>query len=103
MSWHLLTRPEVPSDINQGAQWYDEREPGTRLRAEFAREVWQTIDRLRTDALLYRVRDAKLQVRWVIPPRFPYRIIYAIKGDTVVILAVIHTAKRDREWKRRVR
>ncbi len=95
MSWHLVTRPEVESDIDEGAQWYEKREPGIGLGKEFAREVWRTIDQLLHNPLLYRVRDPKLQVRWVVSPRFPYRIVYVVKNDWIVIL--------DREWKKRAK
>ena len=103
MSWCLVTRPEVQSDVDEGAEYYDEREPDTGLGAEFAREIWRTIDRLLTNPLLYRVRDARLHVRWVIPPRFPYRIVYVIKDESVIVLGVIHASKRDRAWKQRAR
>jgi hypothetical protein len=52
--------------------------------------------------LLARIRDVRRSVRWVFPRRFPYRIIYRIEGDVVLIIAVIHAAQHDRRWKQRV-
>ena len=100
MSWQLLTRPQVEADIDQGADWYDERESG--LGAEFAREVWSTIDRIAKNPLLYRVLHSRLLVRWVIPERFPYRIVFTVAGRVVIVVGVIHAKRRDREWKNRL-
>jgi hypothetical protein len=60
------------------------------------------MSRLPRNPLLYRVRHRRKQVRWAYPRRFPYRIIFRVIGDTVVVYAVIHAARHDRRWKERV-
>ena len=51
---------------------------------------------------LFRVRYRRKLVRWTYPPRFPYRIVFGVFGDEVVIYAVIHACRHDRNWKRRI-
>jgi hypothetical protein len=51
---------------------------------------------------LYRIRQYRRQVRWAYPGRFPYRIIFRVVGDTVVVYAVLHAAREDQYWKRRL-
>ena len=43
-------------------------------------------------------------IRWRYPDRFPYRVIYEVDEEQkiVVIAAVLHAARHDRHWKRRI-
>ncbi|MBI3461482.1 MAG: type II toxin-antitoxin system RelE/ParE family toxin [Planctomycetes bacterium] len=34
-------------------------------------------------------------------PRFPYRIIYEVRSDEIVILAIAHNRRRPGYWSRR--
>jgi plasmid stabilization system protein ParE len=74
----------------------------TGLGTEFASEVIGAIDGLAEHALLFRVRYRRKNVRWIYPRRFPYRICYYVEGQTAHVFAVVHAARYDREWKRRV-
>jgi plasmid stabilization system protein ParE len=64
-------------------------------------EVNGTIDSLTEQALLFRVRYRRKNVRWAFPRRFPYRICYYVEAQTVHVFAVVHAARHDREWRRR--
>lgn len=101
MSWQLDIRPAALADIEREAAWYEERQQ--RLGAAFAKTVRRAIAGLADNPLIYRLRNRRLRVRWFIPPRFPYRIVYRVDGNLVTVLAVIHGARRDREWRKRVR
>jgi len=39
-----------------------------------------------------------------LPDRFPYRVIYEVAEpeQTVIVAAVLHAARHDREWQRRI-
>ena len=41
---------------------------------------------------------------WRYPERFPYRVVYEVDeaGQTVKVAAVLHAARHDRHWKKRV-
>jgi plasmid stabilization system protein ParE len=100
VNYRLVVRPEVDADLREAESWYDQQRGG--LGAEFQQAVRAAISRLPHSPLLYRVRHRRLQVRWTLPHRFPYRIIYRVMGDMVVIYAVLHAARRDRHWQQRV-
>jgi len=100
MSYRLEVRPQVWNDIIAASEWYDSRKAG--LGAKFARAVRDKMEDIQKQPLLARIRDSRRSVRWVFPRRFPYRIIYRIKGDAVLIIAVIHAAQYERRWKERV-
>src|ERR1043166_2269054 len=100
VKYRLVLRPEVESDLLEAEQYYETREPG--LGKDLVRAVRELLRRLPRNALLYRVRHKRKQVRWAYPRRFPHRVIFRIEEDTIVIYAVLHAARHDRHWKRRV-
>lgn len=99
MNYRLDLRPQVSADIASAADWYDAQQPG--LGAQFVHAIRDRIDQLLQDPLRSRIRDRARRARWVLPPRFPYRIIYRVTGDVVLVIAVIHAARHERNWKKR--
>ena len=100
MTYRLEVRPDVLVDIEYAAQWYEDREPG--LGADFVRDAVLAIDALPSKALLYRIRERRRNVRWMLMNRFPYRIVYRISGDLITVFAVTHSARHDRHWRKRL-
>ena len=100
MTFRLVVRPEVDHDLQIAEEWYEQQQSG--LGHEFLRDVRATIERLLRNPLIYRVRYGPRPVRWAYTRRFPYRIIFHISDDTVIIDTVIHGARHDRRWKKRV-
>ena len=57
MSYQLRVRPQVESDIEAAALWYEERQPG--LGAEFVHEVRQAMTLLTLNPLIYPIRHRR--------------------------------------------
>ncbi len=100
VTYQLDIRPDALADIESTASWYDEQQPG--LGADFVRTVRGAIHTLPANPLIYRVRDWRRNVRWFSSPRFPYRIVYCVREELITVFAVIHSARQDRHWKRRL-
>jgi len=100
VSYQLVVRPEVGADLLEAQAWYEQRQAG--LGKEFLRAVRTAMARLPRNPFLYRVRQRRRQVRWAYPRRFPHRIVFRVVRDSVVIYAVVHAARHDREWRRRL-
>ena len=100
MTWQLDIREEALTDIEAAADWYEEQQPG--LGKDLAHTIRQAINRLTANPLIHRLRERRRNVRWFLPDRFPYRICYRVQGDLITVFAVIHAARHDRHWKRRV-
>jgi plasmid stabilization system protein ParE len=100
VSYRLVVRPEVDDDLIAIEEWYEQQEAG--LGHEFLRAARETIEKLSANPLIHQLRSRRKQVRWAYQHRFPYRIIFRILGDTVVVYAVIHTARHDRSWTSRL-
>ena len=88
------------ADIADAAAWYERRQPG--LGERFTREVAAAINALLPNPLTYRLRNRRLGARWCFPRSFPYRIVYRFHGDVVTVVAVIHAARHDRQWRERL-
>ncbi|MFM2295910.1 MAG: hypothetical protein RLZZ350_2323 [Verrucomicrobiota bacterium] len=102
MSWRVVIRPEVEGDVADAARWYADREPN--LGAEFVEEIILVWDALAENPLLNARRHARKNIRWRYPNRFPYRVVYEVNEveRVVVVAAVIHAARRDRHWQKRI-
>ena len=102
MSYRLDVRPEARWDMIEAATWYNQKRAG--LGGEFSAIVQAAIDSLAENPSLYRIRarHGQLEVRWIFPKRFPYRVAYYVRGNGVTIFAVAHTARDERAWKERL-
>ncbi len=102
MTWKVVARPQVQADVINAADWYDSQRPG--LGEEFIEEILSVFDALRTSPLIHSRQHPFRNIRWRYPKRFPYRVIYEVieSEHSVVIVAVIHAARLDSVWRRRV-
>lgn len=101
MNWRVELRPGVETDVVEAAAWYEARQPG--LGAEFVEEIIRVWDKLAENPLLGCRRHPTKNIHWRYPDRFPYRVIYEVNEleQTVIVAAVLHAARHDREWQRR--
>jgi plasmid stabilization system protein ParE len=45
---------------------------------------------------------SSLGIRRILTHRFPYGVYFSVEGETIVIVAVLSTARDPAEWQRRV-
>lgn len=89
-------------DLEAGVAWYDERWPG--LGAEFATEVFATVDLAMKQPLLVRCVEhpdipEDRQFRKVQLRRFStYGLVYTLVDDIFWIIAVAHERRRPAFW-----
>lgn len=98
MTYLLRLRPEVVKDLEDAADWYDERKLG--LGSEFLRECESAIDRI-----LKRPEQATVApdgIRSVRIHRFPYVIYYRIDFTTVVVFSIMFGGRDDSSWRDRI-
>jgi len=102
MNWRVEIRTDVELDVAEAAAWYEARQTG--LGMEFVEEVIRVWDALAENPLLNCRRHPTRNMRWRYPDRFPYRVIYEVLDaeHTIVVAAVLHAARHDRHWQRRV-
>ena len=100
MTYTLEIRLDALGDIEEAAYWYEKQQSG--LGVDFVRTVMAEIERLPTNPLANRLRGRRRNVRWLRSHRFPYRVDYQTRDQVIIVIAVLHTARHDRHWKRRI-
>ena len=100
MKLRLLT--EAKEELQAGAQWYEDRREG--LGEEFAAAVEATLERIEENNLLYphyEFANPGREIRRALVKRFPYVVVYEVRADELLVLAVAHARQRPAYWKRR--
>lgn len=93
----FLFHPEAEAEFLAAIDWYEERTVG--LGADFAAEVHAAIQRALAMPLAWpKVAD---DIRRVLTSRFPYGILYAARGDRILVLAVMHLRRQPDYWRER--
>lgn len=85
-------------ELRLAVDWYRGRDLDTAIRFQSA--VENAIDRIEADPESHPVEHGRF--RWVRVRRFPYRLIFErLDGETVQVIAVVHSRRRPGYWKRR--
>jgi plasmid stabilization system protein ParE len=100
MSLRLIVRPDAEADILEAALWYEGRELGLGL--EVTAEIHAAVERALENPLAYLLLRKHPHVRRVLARRFPYRIFYIVESDVLVVFAILHAARDERYWQRRL-
>ena len=97
MTRTVRVRPEAERDVETIFYWYEEQRAG--LGREFLDELDVVYARIAKfpfiHAKLYRgLRRARLR-------RFPVRVFYLVSESEILVVAVIHRARRPSVWRSR--
>ena len=89
MSWQVTLRPSAQQDLREARDWYDRRREG--LGNEFLLAVADTMLALEEAPERYSIyyRD----FRRVLTDRFPFKILYRIESQAVIVYRVLHGAR----------
>jgi plasmid stabilization system protein ParE len=97
MTYELLI--PANAELQEAIAYYEGERPG--LGEEFALEVQDAIARILENPLAWTRLSKQIhqcQVR-----RFPYVVIYQIRADLILIVAVKHHRRRPMYWRNRLR
>jgi mRNA-degrading endonuclease RelE of RelBE toxin-antitoxin system len=85
-------------ELAEAIRNYEQERPG--LGAEFYDEVNKTLDRI--EQMPFAWSRLRKDVRVCRTKRFPYGLVYQIRGDEAVIIAVMHLHRRPAYWRNRI-
>lgn len=94
MAFRLKFSSRALREIGEAQEWYELQSPG--LGEEFIAAVELQLKRLEQAPLLYA--EVIPNVRRALLPRFPYGLFYAVRGNLIHIVAVLHDARNPRRW-----
>jgi len=89
--------PFAREELNEAASFYEARVPG--LGAACLDDVDRSIEMMCANPRIGAV--AGRTFRKVLVRRFPYSIIYALRDEELVIVAIAHQRKRPGYWRGR--
>ena len=89
--------PEAEAELVGAIAYYNECQPG--LGQDFAVETYAVIERILAYPKAWPVLEE--DVRRCQTSRFPYGVLYAIDGDLIFILTVMHLHREPEYWKHR--
>jgi toxin ParE1/3/4 len=93
---------EAESEAEEAARWYEGQRDG--LGNEFLDELARGLETIETSphafTRLGSPRSAR-EVRRFVLQRFPFKIIYEVRANEVLVLAVAHARRRPYYWRRR--
>jgi len=94
----IEAEPAVEADVEAAFEWYEGEEPG--LGFEFLEELRAAYHRILDHPFGYQV--LRFGIRRVLTRRFPYAVYFSVEGETIVIVAVVSTARDPAKWQRRI-
>lgn len=90
MSYKLMIRLAAQAEAARIHGWYEARSKG--LGARFADALEESLRSIQQNPNGLQIRKGKF--RHDLVPRFPYRVVYTVDGDTVFVYRIRHTSRR---------
>lgn len=100
---HLPFHLEARAEFLAAADWHERERPGLGL--DFIEHVDRAVDTIAAhpEAWPAIAREGDATLRRFVLPRFPYSVIYAVRGGDLFVLAVAHDKRRPGYWRDRIR
>ena len=95
--YRLEAEAAVEFDIESAFNWYETEEPG--LGSEYLEQLRLVYRRILENPLGYG--EQRSDIRRGLMRRFPYAVYFSVEDETILILAVLHTARDPAEWQLR--
>ena len=89
--------PEAEAEFNSAIDYYENLQ--VNLGLEFAEEIYTTIYRIIEYPFAWQLMTSK--TRRCLTSRFPFGIIYQVRKEQIVVVAVMHLNKRPGYWEKR--
>ena len=92
-----IFHPEALTEYAEAVQYYAQIR--TELAQAFINSIEEVINLIRESPTRSSAIDE--DVRRCLTRKFPYKILYTIEQDYILILAVMHSSKEPNYWKNR--
>ena len=94
--YRLISEPPADFDVEAAFEWYENERSGLGL--EFLDELRAAYNRIADSPLKYQ--ELRGGIRRALLRRFPYAVYFAIEGDVVIVVAVLHASRDPAQWQR---
>ena len=99
MVYDLIIRPEAEKDLSEIFLWYEDKRIG--LGFDFLLQVDAGLRYIARNSMTHEIIYKSVRIH--LTKRFPYKIIYLVKGKKVIVLAVLHVRRGKTVLKKRTK
>jgi len=95
--------PAAVRELRSARDWYNKANPG--VGDDFVESFWRLTDRLLQSPASSPRRPtpgSNREIRQATLRRFPYLVVYEVRDDALLIIAVAHGRRRPGYWRERV-
>jgi len=93
----LKFKPEVYNDIKVAYDWYESQRMG--LGEDFLLTLEESYAKITRSPKIYQL--IYKTVRRKLLRRFPYGVFFVLKNDEIIVIAIMHTRRKPKEWNER--
>jgi toxin ParE1/3/4 len=86
MKYRVIVRPEAEDDLKEAYSWYEDKRTG--LGYDFLLQVHAGLNFVARNPNIHPIEYKGTRKHLV--KRFPYKIIYLVQNEQIIVLAVIH-------------
>ncbi len=97
MIYELFFSDESLEDIKDSYNWYEDQRAG--LGDEFLACMDKSIEHVVSNPYLYQ--EIGKGTRAVIIARFPYRVLYFLSSNQIIIQGILRMSRAPESWKKR--
>ena len=95
--------PEAAAEFDAAVRWYEAQEPGIGLAlVDRAQQVRQDIADWPSAAPPFTTTDDGTVIRSKAVRGYPYRVVYTVEPEAILILAYAHERRQPGYWLRRL-
>mgnify|MGYP001590961578 CR=1 FL=1 len=98
MKYKIIVRPEAENDLEEAFAWYEDRRKG--LGYDFLLQVDAGIRFIEHNPEIHPGEYKGTRKHLI--KRFPYKIVYLVDEEKIIVLAVIHGKRRPDLIKKRI-
>ena len=98
MKYNVIVRPEAEDDLKEAYSWYEDKR--TALGYDFLLHVDAGLNFIARNPTIHPTEYKGTRKHLV--KRFPYKIIYLLEKEKIIVLAVIHGMRSPVLIRRRI-
>lgn len=95
--YKLIVKPFAELDVTESANWYNKVRDG--LGNEFLLILDAKINSIHRNPIKFPIIFKN--IRRALTERFPFGIFFIVENDIIYILAILHTSRSPKTWKKR--
>jgi len=95
--YRLIIKPAAKEDAMEAARWYNRKQKG--LGDEFLQALDAKMEAIQRNPSQFQ--SVYKGIKRAFTDRFPYGLFYVVEGDTIYVLAILHTSRSQKSWKKR--